>query len=145
MTIDECLSSHIARFREAEQVAGKDLIGPPAAHAFDWLRPLDAALLLVCLEDDQAIWPGSLGNEGTVTGDNELHAGEHLAEAKADVALPDRVEVGIDFIDQDNTLHEDSKARSGFLDAGLQVESAFEQVPQHVDGQGEETARAVVK
>ena len=101
---DECLRFFIARRIEPEESAGQDLIGPPAFNRY--LRPvnLNRAILSGWLHYHQPVIRRRLGNKGTVAGHDELKPGKRSPQFEADLALPERVEVGIYLVDQHDTF-----------------------------------------
>ena len=140
----EFFSLLIAGACQAEQRAGKNLVDAPAAHRSDRsLRHDDSVRQRP--QNDQPSIGGSLCHKWTMTGDDELNAWEHALQSKADLALPDRMQMGIDFINQHHTLGLNLNAIRLDLYGTGKVAARFLQMAQQVNDQGKETAKAIAQ
>ncbi|MDF2627600.1 MAG: hypothetical protein K0R39_1431 [Symbiobacteriaceae bacterium] len=85
---------------QAKGGAEENLFGCPGVHGRERGFGFDDAI--VPAEDGEAAFAGRLGDKRAVGGDNELDFGEGSLEGLPDCPLPPGVEVGIDFVDQDD-------------------------------------------
>ena len=144
MLSDEVFGFLIPGPCEPEQGAGQYLVGSPALDGVDGPLGLDAAPGLCGTQYDQTPVARRLGHERAMAGHDELHLWERSPQAEPDFALPNRMEMSVDLVDQDHAFD---------CDPGLTtvvVNPATEAMLQRVhawcicDGRGVTGARRVV-